>query len=109
MELMSVAAAGRKSSAARVPPSLGFRRDRKSTRLNSSHRTTSYAVFCLKKKKRLDIALIEAAGRNDFPAVEHLLSQGADAKAMGGWALYGVAADGYTKMARLLLDRGANP
>src|SRR5207248_11551591 len=25
--------------------------DRKSTRLNSSHRTTSYAVFCLKKKK----------------------------------------------------------
>src|SRR5437867_7984001 len=29
----------------------GFRpRDRKSTRLNSSHRTISYAVFCLKKK-----------------------------------------------------------
>src|SRR5437867_7343967 len=27
-------------------------RDRKSTRLNSSHRTTSYAVFCLKKKKK---------------------------------------------------------
>src|SRR5437867_7238804 len=25
--------------------------DRKSTRLNSSHRTISYAVFCLKKKK----------------------------------------------------------
>src|SRR5437867_8929144 len=24
--------------------------DRKSTRLNSSHRTSSYAVFCLKKK-----------------------------------------------------------
>src|SRR5207248_5008799 len=29
-----------------------FRRDRKSTRLNSSHRTISYAVFCLKKKKK---------------------------------------------------------
>src|SRR5437762_7992986 len=28
------------------------RRDRKSTRLNSSHRCTSYAVFCLKKKKQ---------------------------------------------------------
>src|SRR5438094_3982264 len=28
------------------------RRDRKSTRLNSSHRTISYAVFCLKKKNR---------------------------------------------------------
>src|SRR5207249_9202155 len=26
-------------------------RDRKSTRLNSSHVSTSYAVFCLKKKK----------------------------------------------------------
>src|SRR5207248_10681385 len=28
-----------------------YRPDRKSTRLNSSHRTISYAVFCLKKKK----------------------------------------------------------
>src|SRR3712207_8066438 len=28
------------------------RRDRKSTRLNSSHANISYAVFCLKKKKR---------------------------------------------------------
>src|SRR6266478_1177628 len=32
------------------PPSC---RDRKSTRLNSSHSQISYAVFCLKKKKRL--------------------------------------------------------
>src|SRR2546426_6081684 len=29
-------------------------RDRKSTRLNSSHLVISYAVFCLKKKKRLE-------------------------------------------------------
>src|SRR2546430_5429273 len=29
----------------------GCRRDRKSTRLNSSHSQISYAVFCLKKKK----------------------------------------------------------
>src|SRR2546430_6105911 len=28
--------------------------DRKSTRLNSSHSQISYAVFCLKKKKRQD-------------------------------------------------------
>src|SRR5207248_7742945 len=28
--------------------------DRKSTRLNSSHRTISYAVFCLKKKTKED-------------------------------------------------------
>src|SRR3712207_8109451 len=31
---------------------IGFR-DRKSTRLNSSHANISYAVFCLKKNKRL--------------------------------------------------------
>src|SRR6267142_5638090 len=31
-------------------------RDRKSTRLNSSHMSTSYAVFCLKKKKHLSLA-----------------------------------------------------
>src|SRR3712207_4261965 len=35
------------------------RRDRKSTRLNSSHANISYAVFCLKKKKRLDTASIQ--------------------------------------------------
>src|SRR5699024_12775850 len=34
---------------------LGKKRDRKSTRLNSSHVSTSYAVFCLKKKKRKTI------------------------------------------------------
>src|SRR3712207_8445536 len=31
---------------------LGHTPDRKSTRLNSSHANISYAVFCLKKKKR---------------------------------------------------------
>src|SRR5437660_6206557 len=31
--------------------------DRKSTRLNSSHVAISYAVFCLKKKKKLLISL----------------------------------------------------
>src|SRR3712207_7929172 len=31
----------------------GFPRDRKSTRLNSSHANISYAVFCLKKKKKI--------------------------------------------------------
>src|SRR2546430_13237112 len=30
----------------------GKKRDRKSTRLNSSHSQISYAVFCLKKKKQ---------------------------------------------------------
>src|SRR5262245_66106076 len=39
----------RGSSAVRRSPSLP---DRKSTRLNSSHLGISYAVFCLKKKKK---------------------------------------------------------
>src|SRR2546429_4177774 len=34
-----------------------FTRDRKSTRLNSSHGYISYAVFCLKKKKKTNIRL----------------------------------------------------
>src|SRR5437762_14391809 len=35
-------------------PALPKYQDRKSTRLNSSHRCISYAVFCLKKKKSAD-------------------------------------------------------
>src|SRR5207302_10354890 len=35
----------------------GVKKDRKSTRLNSSHVKISYAVFCLKKKKRASTAL----------------------------------------------------
>src|SRR2546430_9139257 len=34
-------------------PGLNAPRDRKSTRLNSSHSQISYAVFCLKKKKHI--------------------------------------------------------
>src|SRR3712207_8963189 len=32
-----------------------FEQDRKSTRLNSSHANISYAVFCLKKKKLMNL------------------------------------------------------
>src|SRR5438034_8127555 len=42
---------GRKGAAAPARARAG---DRKSTRLNSSHTVISYAVFCLKKKKRSD-------------------------------------------------------
>src|SRR5438309_7456303 len=35
-------------------PARRRRRDRKSTRLNSSHSSISYAVFCLKKKKKTE-------------------------------------------------------
>src|SRR2546427_7044918 len=41
--------------------------DRKSTRLNSSHSQISYAVFCLKKKKKTlgNISLSEIRGVQD--------------------------------------------
>src|SRR5437867_5069202 len=39
--------------------------DRKSTRLNSSHRTISYAVFCLKKKNEVASYLFLARSVND--------------------------------------------
>src|SRR5689334_24608037 len=48
-------AQGRKIQANRAPGTSGGvvgSRDRKSTRLNSSHSSISYAVFCLKKKKK---------------------------------------------------------
>src|SRR5437879_11059957 len=42
----ALARRGELSAGTALPPT-----DRKSTRLNSSHRCISYAVFCLKKKK----------------------------------------------------------
>src|SRR2546430_4848077 len=39
------------------------RRDRKSTRLNSSHSQISYAVFCLKKKKNKNDSACRAQAR----------------------------------------------
>src|SRR5437763_12152459 len=38
--------------------------DRKSTRLNSSHRCISYAVFCLKKKKKKNKSTTKKAHRS---------------------------------------------
>src|SRR3712207_7162276 len=40
-------------AAARLPGCQLRAEDRKSTRLNSSHANISYAVFCLKKKKKV--------------------------------------------------------
>src|SRR5437867_6325426 len=45
------------------------RTDRKSTRLNSSHRTISYAVFCLKKKKNTNQTHIK---KSFIPASQEL-------------------------------------
>src|SRR2546421_4410088 len=59
MLLRSVVAASR-SVTGRIVVEFGLefvtglkRKDRKSTRLNSSHDQISYAVFCLKKKKQM--------------------------------------------------------
>src|SRR5256885_13153735 len=43
-------------------------RDRKSTRLNSSHLVISYAVFCLKKKKKYNATLMPAQTRTSSPS-----------------------------------------
>src|SRR5437763_3538405 len=43
-----------------LPPRIA---DRKSTRLNSSHRCISYAVFCLKKKTRTPSARKKAVSK----------------------------------------------
>src|SRR5260221_4729862 len=48
----------------RFPPEVAAatstrKRDRKSTRLNSSHTVISYAVFCLKKKNNFSTALLK--------------------------------------------------
>src|SRR6266508_4993777 len=45
--------AGRRAQARDRHGPVGYPRDRKSTRLNSSHVAISYAVFCLKKKKNI--------------------------------------------------------
>src|SRR2546427_940067 len=49
----------------------GFEEDRKSTRLNSSHSQISYAVFCLKKKKKRHAKGTEANTRRS--SASHLL------------------------------------
>src|SRR6266508_3727467 len=63
---LSAMVAGLRGSSSGMPASTLPTRDRKSTRLNSSHVASSYAVFCLKKKKetRADSA---ARPRTDQP------------------------------------------
>src|SRR3989337_3501194 len=48
-------------------------RDRKSTRLNSSHGSISYAVFCLKKKKKPTITTLPplTRGHGALPLTVH--------------------------------------
>src|SRR5437899_4557456 len=58
--LLAAPVAGRRAACA----ALAAARDRKSTRLNSSHLGISYAVFCLKKKNRSGLSLGSALARS---------------------------------------------
>src|SRR5690349_23916943 len=51
--------------------SVSLRRDRKSTRLNSSHVEISYAVFCLKKKKKKEDKHLPDVGSDARHAHHH--------------------------------------
>src|SRR5689334_23716452 len=53
---------------------IDHRPDRKSTRLNSSHSSISYAVFCLKKKKNNDNDKREHLRHNSNYGLEHTSS-----------------------------------
>src|SRR6266542_5714076 len=57
-DALPICAACRNCSDTRTWSRPRFIRDRKSTRLNSSHGSISYAVFCLKKKKNKLIYLL---------------------------------------------------
>src|SRR2546430_6509776 len=48
--------------------------DRKSTRLNSSHSQISYAVFCLKKKKKNKIHSPISLYHTQQPLLQHIAS-----------------------------------
>src|SRR5258705_7532039 len=54
---------------------LELRLDRKSTRLNSSHLGISYAVFCLKKKKKKNIIYyiyVKRLANNEFSSIKRM-------------------------------------
>src|SRR2546430_2918973 len=57
--------------------------DRKSTRLNSSHSQISYAVFCLKKKKHLELPQ-DSAQMTALAQEVHLLAQRGNSSGVGG-------------------------
>src|SRR5256885_2351684 len=50
-------------------------RDRKSTRLNSSHLVISYAVFCLKKKNQKEIAEMQNETQKEIAGIQSATSR----------------------------------
>src|SRR5439155_14700469 len=70
-ELGDVEAALRRADAGAFREQLASE-DRKSTRLNSSHVAISYAVFCLKKKKKNNFRCLKLRRRNDSIKTESI-------------------------------------
>src|SRR5438132_6088262 len=82
-------------------------KDRKSTRLNSSHTVISYAVFCLKKKNQRQDAggrrarLLGKLGR-DTSGLDQLAARGRAVRGKhGGEAVYGSAGDDLAGLRRV--------
>src|SRR5438876_5133110 len=70
----SASSSSRISSRASSGTGSRTRRDRKSTRLNSSHPSISYAVFCLKKKKQqISCSPLQLQRRSDYQVSARLL------------------------------------
>src|SRR5437764_11220557 len=57
--------------------------DRKSTRLNSSHRCISYAVFCLKKKKESRYDVLNGSEEQNDRHNNYLVSEAIDGDVRG--------------------------
>src|SRR2546426_5103105 len=69
-----------------LPSSLSSRlRDRKSTRLNSSHLVISYAVFCLKKKKTAGAMVGVSAGFLYYEAVHYRVHMNLPGSGLIAW------------------------
>src|SRR6266571_3511667 len=75
-------------ASARIVAAASFGTDRKSTRLNSSHMSISYAVFCLKKKKVDDDVLAVEIGQ---VTVQHIIRRDHAGVVVGGEDAVGVA------------------
>src|SRR5206468_4982254 len=63
---LAASRSGRPEASEPTAPPSAPERDRKSTRLNSSHDQISYAVFCLKKKK-----IRQRRSRKPHPTSQH--------------------------------------
>src|SRR5205809_5730084 len=72
---IQIGAAGRVLSQVRregnVRSAVGEGLDRKSTRLNSSHGYISYAVFCLKKKRKTQLPTLQCPHAHYHAATQH--------------------------------------